>query len=336
MAVVLIVRPYGLLGKPQAAVRSRRRDRRSDPLPRVWPLQLAGGRWSCRCCCCRCRPPSPYALVLGIDLLIAVLFATSLHFIMGPGGMHSFGHAAYFGLGAYGAALLVKCSRLPMAVALLLAPLRGRARRAAVRLVLRAPVRRLSRDADARLRADRLVDRLPVGDAHRRQQRPGRHLAGARRLDRQAGLLPADARAARSPACCCCARILFAPFGYALRAGRDSPLRAEAIGIDVKRVHWIGLRHRRHVRRRWPAALFAFAKGTISPDVARRLALDRRLVMVLLGGVQTLTRARSSAPRSSPGCRTRSCARPSSGAALLGGGDPAAGAGVPAAASSAR
>src|SRR4029077_2898573 len=28
---------------------------------------------------------------------------------------------------------------------------------------------------------------------------------------------------------------LFAPFGYAMRAGRDSPLRAEAIGINVKR-----------------------------------------------------------------------------------------------------
>ena len=32
-------------------------------------------------------------------------------------------------------------------------------------------------------------------------------------------------------------RILFAPFSYAMRAGRDSPLRAEAIGIHVKRVH---------------------------------------------------------------------------------------------------
>jgi branched-chain amino acid transport system permease protein len=32
-----------------------------------------------------------------------VLFAASLHFIMGPGGMASFGHAAYFGLGAYAA-----------------------------------------------------------------------------------------------------------------------------------------------------------------------------------------------------------------------------------------
>jgi hypothetical protein len=57
---------------------------------------------------------SPYTTVLMIDLLIAALFAASLHFIMGPAGMHSFGHAAYFGLGAYGAALLVRASGLPM------------------------------------------------------------------------------------------------------------------------------------------------------------------------------------------------------------------------------
>jgi len=56
-------------------------------------------------------------------VLIAILFATSLHFIMGPGGMHSFGHAAYFGLGAYGAALSVKFFAAPMPVALVAAPL---------------------------------------------------------------------------------------------------------------------------------------------------------------------------------------------------------------------
>src|SRR5262249_56047667 len=59
----------------------------------------------------------------GIDVLIAILFATSLHFIMGPGGMHSFGHAAYFGLGAYGAALMVKFLAAPTPVALMVAPL---------------------------------------------------------------------------------------------------------------------------------------------------------------------------------------------------------------------
>ena len=58
-----------------------------------------------------------------IDLMVATLFAVSLHFIMGPAGMHSFGHAAYFGLGAYGTALFFKALALPMEVALLLAPL---------------------------------------------------------------------------------------------------------------------------------------------------------------------------------------------------------------------
>jgi branched-chain amino acid transport system permease protein len=66
---------------------------------------------------------SPYTTVLLIDLLIAALFAASLHFIMGPAGMHSFGHAAYFGLGAYGAALLVRALGLSMEMALLVAPL---------------------------------------------------------------------------------------------------------------------------------------------------------------------------------------------------------------------
>ena len=37
--------------------------------------------------------------------------------------MHSFGHAAYFGLGAYGAALLVRSLGLPMEIALVVAPL---------------------------------------------------------------------------------------------------------------------------------------------------------------------------------------------------------------------
>ena len=37
--------------------------------------------------------------------------------------MHSFGHAAYFGLGAYGAALLVKWLAVPMGFALVAAPI---------------------------------------------------------------------------------------------------------------------------------------------------------------------------------------------------------------------
>ncbi|MFM9500808.1 ABC transporter permease subunit, partial [Streptomyces galilaeus] len=52
-----------------------------------------------------------------------MLFVISLHFMMGPGGMHSFGHAAYYGLGAYGAAILVKAVTMPMPLAMVMAPL---------------------------------------------------------------------------------------------------------------------------------------------------------------------------------------------------------------------
>jgi branched-chain amino acid transport system permease protein len=83
-------------------------------------------------------------------------------------------------------------------------------------------------------------------------------------------------------------RILFAPFGYAMRCGRDSPLRAEAIGIDVKRVHWLGFAIAGTVCG-GAGGIFAFAKGSISPetiDIGR--SIDG-LVMVLLGGLQTLS-----------------------------------------------
>ena len=84
--------------------------------------------------------------------------------------------------------------------------------------------------------------------------------------------------------------ITFSPFGFALRATRDSPLRSEAIGIDGKRIQWsafviagtfagIG------------GALFAYLKGSVFPDVLGiPLSVDA-LVMVLLGGVETVSGA---------------------------------------------
>ncbi len=122
MAVVLIVRPYGLLGRAQGAVRSVAEP--EDPLrPATTLLKALGAVVLVVLLCLPLFAGSqPYLLILGIDVLIAVIFATSLHFIAGPGGMHSFGHAAYFGLGAYGAALLVKGLSLPMGLALAAAP----------------------------------------------------------------------------------------------------------------------------------------------------------------------------------------------------------------------
>ena len=82
-------------------------------------------------------------------------------------------------------------------------------------------------------------------------------------------------------------RVLYAPLGYALRAGRDAPLRAEAIGIPVARVQWAGFVLAALVAG-LAGALFAFSKGSISPETMSVAKSVDGLVMVLLGGVNTL------------------------------------------------
>lgn len=285
MAVVLIVRPYGLLGRVQAAVRSVAEP--EDPIRPATPMLkvfgafvlvvlialpwLAGG--------------SPYTLVLGIDVLIAVLFATSLHFIMGPGGMHSFGHAAYFGLGAYGAALLVKWLALPMGLALAAAPivallgallfgwfavrLEG-VYLAMITLAFAQIVWALVYQwEDFTGGSNGVIGVWPPAPFDRR----GVYFLLTLALTVVGVLL--------------LRRLLFAPFGYAMRAGRDNPLRAEAIGIDVKRVHWLGFAAAGAVCG-VAGGLFAFAKGSISPETIHIGRSIDGLVMVLLGGIQTL------------------------------------------------
>ena len=59
-----------------------------------------------------------YLLKVATEILIFALFAFSLQLLIGVGGLVSFGHAAFFGLGAYGAALAVKWLGAPMEAAL--------------------------------------------------------------------------------------------------------------------------------------------------------------------------------------------------------------------------
>jgi branched-chain amino acid transport system permease protein len=83
-------------------------------------------------------------------------------------------------------------------------------------------------------------------------------------------------------------RMVFSPFGYALRAARDSPLRAEAVGIPVRVVQWAAFAVAGTLAG-VAGALSAFSKGSISPEVLSVPRSVDGLVMVLLGGVQTLT-----------------------------------------------
>lgn len=56
------------------------------------------------------------------EMIIMALFATSLNLILGFGGMVSFGHAAFFGVGAYTVALLMKKAGVSLLLALIAAP----------------------------------------------------------------------------------------------------------------------------------------------------------------------------------------------------------------------
>jgi branched-chain amino acid transport system permease protein len=286
MAVVLIVRPYGLMGKPAGTVRSVAEP--EEPIrPANMPLKIFGAAvLAFLIFLPLLAKQSPYFVVLGIDVLIAILFATSLHFIMGPGGMHSFGHAAYFGLGAYGAALTVKWLAAPMGLALTAAPLLA----LCGALLFGWFAVRLSGVYLAMLTL--AFAQIVWAGVYQWEELTG----GSNGVVGVWPPAPFDKRslyylltlALAVTGVLLLRRFLFAPFGYAMRAGRDSALRAEAIGIDVKRVHWLAFAIAGSVCG-VAGGLFAFAKGSISPESIHVGRSIDGLVMVLLGGLQTLT-----------------------------------------------
>jgi branched-chain amino acid transport system permease protein len=284
MAVVLALKPYGLLGSapaalPTTAVAEHRvlvhpPGRRSlvvasAAIALFALLPLVGDE---------------YDLVLATDVLVFALFAASLQFMLGVGGLASFGHAAYFGLGAYAAALAVRHG-LPMEATLALAP----AAAALGALAFGWFCVRLSGVylAMLTLAFAQIVwsiafqwDSVTGGSNGLIGVWPPAWLAGKQAYFHFTLAVAAAALIALG-------WIAHTPFGYALRAGRDSELRAEASGIDVRATRWAafalggafaGL----------AGGVYAFSKGSISPET---LAIPRSidaLVMVLLGGLNAL------------------------------------------------
>ena len=285
MAVVLVVRPWGLFGKPQAP--SRYVGMQEEPLRRPGRAYLIAAAVLALALAAlpTLTTDSPYTVVLAIDLMIAALFAASLHFIMGPAGMHSFGHAAYFGLGAYGAALLVRAAGLPMEAALIVAPLVA----AVGALIFGWFAVRLSGVYLAMLTL--AFAQITWAITYQWDTFTG----GSNGLT---GVWPSAWLSNKTAyyyltlalvilGIVWLRRILFSPFGYALRAGRDSFLRADAIGIDVKRMQWSAFVIA-GIAAGLAGALYAFSKGSISPESLSVGKSVDGLVMVLLGGIQTL------------------------------------------------
>ena len=284
MALVLAVMPYGLLGSgPEAPPTATAAEHRA--------LVRPPGRGSAAAALVALAVAAllpvlgdEYDLVLATDVLVFAVFAASLRFLLGVGGLVSFGHAAYFGLGAYAAALATRYGA-SMPTAISLAPLAA----GVGAVVFGWFCVRLSGIylAMLTLAFAQIVwsvvfqwDSVTGGSNGLVGIWPPALLAS-----KQAYFLFALGVCAMALAAI--AWLAQTPFGYALRAGRDSRLRGEASGIDVRSTQWAafvlagalaGL----------AGGVYAFSKGSISPE---SLGIPRSvdaLVMVLLGGVDTL------------------------------------------------
>ncbi len=285
MAVVLILRPHGLLGRPHAPQLAR--------IQTHAPFVASAMRWrvigaaSLGLAIALPLLIGDYAIVIATEVAIAAVLAASLHFGMGLGGIVSFGHAAFFGLGAYAVALAIKHLAAPFAGALLLAPII-----AGAAALLIGPVVLRSHGVYAAMLtlafaqilwsiATQWVD-LTGGDngvlglwsvLPAALSSPSTYYAVA------AAIVVASLVALR--------RIALAPFGFSLRAARDSELRADAIGIDTHRTRWLAFSVGGFFAG-IAGGLHAFHKGSVFPTTLSIPVSVDALIMVLLGGLQTL------------------------------------------------
>ena len=284
MAVVLVVRPFGLFGRPETVggahavgIASRPGERsRAAPLitlgivAALAALPLVG---------------DAYLLKVATELLIFALLAFSLQLLIGVGGLVSFGHAAYFGLGAYGAALGVKWLQAPMEAALPLAPLLAALGAALVGgLIVRLSGIYL---AMLTLAAAQILYAVAFqwvevtgGDNGIVGVWPATWASGRAAYYLLTLVLVTGAVMGLS-------QIVDAPFGYALRAARDSELRAEAIGLAIRRQRWLAFTLA-GAAAGLAGGLYAFSRGSVDPTLLGIPTSIDALTMLLLGGIQTL------------------------------------------------
>lgn len=284
MAVVLILRPQGLLGRRHLPEDENERFLRVRPAPR-W--QKIGGLALVFVAMAVGLLGGDFARSVLEEMCVAVLFASALQVLLGPGGTISFGHAAWFGIGAYAAALSVKALAAPLPVALLLGVLTSGGIAALVGLVLV----RLSGVSLAMLT-------LAFAQIAWAVATQWSEVSGGD--DGILGIWPPEWLGHRLFFLLCLAlsvagvlllrRALYAPFGFALRAGRDAPHRAAASGIEVAKLRLAAFALS-GAAAGLAGGLATFAKGSVFPGSLAIFRSVDALAMVLLGGVQSMAGA---------------------------------------------
>ncbi|WP_085309427.1 ABC transporter permease [Planktotalea arctica] len=285
MVVVLIFRPFGLFGREEVAGEHGQvgePERPIKPAGQTARMIVLAGLGALAV-----LPllGDSFTLVLLTDIAIFCLFAASLHFLLGLGGLVSFGHAAYFGGGAYAAALLVTYAGTPMELALILAPLAAGLTAIIfgwVCLRLTGVYFAMLTLAFAQLLWSLVFQwgDLTGGDDGLVDIWPSEWASGTTTFYYLAMVL-------------CIGGIIMlrhtahSPFGYALRAARDSQRQAEATGINTKHVQWVAFGFAGAMAG-IAGGLFVFSKGSIFPNELEIARSFDALIVVFLGGVKTL------------------------------------------------
>jgi branched-chain amino acid transport system permease protein len=283
MAVVLMIRPWGLLGRPEPqGVSDLAETKASSParpymahaiaialaILLVLPLFATG-----------------YMVKLATQAIIFALVAFSLNFIVATGGILSFGHAAFFGLGAYVTAIAVKAYGVPAGAAMIAAPV-------VAGLVALAVGWFIVRRTGIYLAMLTLAFAQIVWSAAFQWVEFTGGDNGIVGVWMPGWASETNAYYYLTFAVCGSAialiwRITFAPFGYALRASRDSALRCDAIGIDV-RMHQVLAFAIAGTAAGMAGSSFMFLKGGVDPSLLSMDISADALIMSLLGGVQTI------------------------------------------------
>jgi branched-chain amino acid transport system permease protein len=279
MALVLAVRPQGLMGELPGAGQ-----REQVPVFKIGArrsfFQLLG--WAALAIVSVLLWVSDaYTQNVLADILIVMLFGLSLQWMMALSGWVSFGHAAYFGLGAYATAL----SHLHWGFSAIPASLTGMTVATVCALCMSRLLRR-SAGVYLAMLSLAFAQMVWAGASQWIALTGGDNgLIGL-------GFLETSTRwvfhlfliALCTAAMLGFERLVKSSFGAGLQAGRDAPQRAVASGLAVTELHskvffmsaaLAGL----------SGALWAVSKGSVFPSVASISNSVDALMVVLLGGV---------------------------------------------------
>jgi branched-chain amino acid transport system permease protein len=224
---------------------------------------------------------SVYYLQVADVTLINILLVLGLNFILGFGGQMSLAQCAFFGIGAYGFTLL-QAAGMPVAIAAAGAI----AIAAAVGMALGWPTLRLKGHylALCTLAFALIVERLLVNwegltnGANGITAIPGIGLAGEN--DKMLWVLLAIVAAAYLLQ----VWIANGPFGLRIRALRDDPLAAQAVGVDISRLK-IMLFVISAAYGGLAGICYVLLRGYISPDVFSWQSAFAYLAMAVVGGL---------------------------------------------------